>query len=60
MIRNMFAAMFVVGFAFSLSSSAFVQEAMKKESKKEDSKHLDQWRAVQLVVSWYAAMTTQN
>ena len=40
MIRNMFAAMFVVGFAFSLSSSAFAQEAMKKESKKEDEQAL--------------------
>ncbi|MCZ6777143.1 MAG: DUF1059 domain-containing protein [Ignavibacteria bacterium] len=36
----MFAAMFVVGFAFSLSSAAFAQEAMKKEAKKENKQAL--------------------
>ena len=40
MIRNMLAAMFVVGLAFSLSSAAFAQEAMKKEAKKEDKQAL--------------------
>ena len=40
MIRNMFAAMFVVGFPFSLSSTALAQEVMKMESKKEDKQAL--------------------